>query len=60
MIVDHLPLITAEMIFLVLDDGDTFRINESFGSPETRSSIIFSKAKIKFCLGLHYNGDNSC
>ena len=48
------------MIFLVLDDGDTFRINESFGSPETRSSIIFSKAKIKFCLGLHYNGDNSC
>ena len=32
---------------------------EAFSAPEKRFSINFSKAKIKFCLRLHYNGDNS-
>ena len=44
--------------FLVLGEGDTFGINESFGIPEKRFSINFAKAKTKFCLSLHYNGDN--
>ena len=35
------------------------RINGSFGSPEKRFSINFSKANTKFCLILHYNADNS-
>ena len=34
--------------FLILGEGDTFDI-----------SINFSKAKTKFCLSLHYNGDNN-
>ena len=44
---------------LVLVEGDTFGINGSFGAPEKRFSINFSKAKTKFCLRLLYNGDNS-
>ena len=44
--------------FLVLGEGPTFGINGSFGSPEKRFSINFSKAKTKFCLSLHYNADN--
>ena len=47
------------MIFLVLGKGDTFRINGSFGAPDKKLSINFSKSKTKFCLSLHYNGDNS-
>ena len=34
-------------------------INGSFGSPEKKNDIIFSKASTKFCLSLHYNGDIS-
>ena len=45
--------------FLVLGDGPTFGINESFGSPGKNFSINFSKANTKFCLSLHYNPDNS-
>ena len=37
----------------------TFGINGSFGSPENKFSINFSKANAKFCLSLHYNSDNS-
>ena len=36
--------------FLILGEGDTFGINGSFGA---------SEKKIKFCLRLHYNNDNS-
>ena len=45
--------------FLILDEGDTFSIKESFGAPEKKFSINFSKANTKFCLSLHYNADNS-
>ena len=44
---------------LVLGEGDTFGINGSFGAPEKKLSIHFSKANTKFCLSLHYNADNS-
>ena len=43
----------------MLGERDTFGINESFDAPEKKPSIIFSKAKIKHYLILHYNGDNS-
>ena len=45
--------------FLVVDGGQTFRINESFGSPEKKFSINFSKVNTKFCLSFHYNANNS-
>ena len=45
--------------FSVLDEGLTHGINGSFGAPAKRFSINFSKAKTKFCLSLHENGDNS-
>ena len=31
--------------------------NDSTGAAEKKISIDFSKANIKFCLSLHYNGD---
>ena len=34
-------------------------INDSTGASEKKNSINFSKAKTKFCLSLHYNGDES-
>ena len=34
-------------------------INGSFGSPETKLDINFSKANTKCCLSLHYNHKNS-
>ena len=34
-------------------------INGSFGMPEEKFSINFSKARTKFCVSLHYNVDNS-
>ena len=45
--------------FIILGEGDTFDFNGSFGAPEKRFSINFSKANSKFCLSLHYNADNS-
>ena len=45
--------------FLILGERDTFGINGSFGAPEKKFSINFSDANTKFCLSLHYNGDNS-
>ena len=45
--------------FLMLGEGDTFGINGSFGAPEKKFSINFSKGNTKFCLSLHYNADNS-
>ena len=44
---------------MVFDEGDTFRINGSFGAPDKNLKINFSKSKIKFCLKFHYNGNNS-
>ena len=32
---------------------------EAPNAPEKKISINFSKAKTKFCLSLHYNGDNN-
>ena len=45
--------------FLILDFGPTFGINGSFGSPEQKSCIHFTKANPAFCWSLHYNTDNS-
>ena len=42
-----------------LGKDSTFGINGSFGLPEKKFSVNFSKASKKFCLSLHYNGDNS-
>ena len=39
--------------FLVLDEGDTFGINGSFGAPGKNFSINIRKGKTKFCLSLH-------
>ena len=58
-ILHHFILINAKNNSLVLVEGDTFGINGSFGVPEKKFSIIFSKAKTKYCLSLHDNGDNS-
>ena len=44
--------------FLGLGEDPTFHINPSFGSPEKKFSINFSKANTKF-LSLYYNADNS-
>ena len=41
----------------MLSEGDTFGINGSFGVPEKKFGINFSNDK--FCLMLHYNGDNN-
>ena len=43
----------------MLGEGPTSGINGSFGSTEKKFSINFIKANTKFCLCLHYNGDNS-
>ena len=43
----------------MLGEVPTLRINGSFGSPEKKISINFSKSNTKFCLSLHYNADNS-
>ena len=45
--------------FLILGEGATFGINGSFGAPEKKFSINFSKANTTFCLSLHYNADNN-
>ena len=41
--------------FLVPGEGPTYGISGSFGSPDKKFSINFSKASTKFCLSLHYN-----
>ena len=43
----------------LLGEGDTFGINGSFGAPDKKVSINFSKAKTKFCLSLHSDVDNN-
>ena len=44
---------------LILNKCPTFEINGSFGAPEKTFGINLSKANTKFCLRLHYNGDNN-
>ena len=44
---------------LVSGEGPTYDINGGVGNAEQTFSINFSKAKTKFCLGLHYNGGSS-
>ena len=44
---------------LILNKCPTFEINGSFGAPEKTFGISLSKANTKFCLRLHYNGDNN-
>ena len=58
-IVYHLILIITKITFLVLVEGPTDDINGSIGGVGNMFSINFSKAKTKFCLSLHCNGDNS-
>ena len=41
-------MIIARIIFLLLGEGPTYGINGSFGSPEKKFSINFSKGKTKF------------
>ena len=58
-IVHHLTLIIARIFFLVLDEGPSSDINDSFGSPEKMFRINFTKTNAKFCLILHYNHEHS-
>ena len=46
-IVYYFMLIIAKNIFLVLGEGDTFGINQSFDAPEKTFNVNFSKAKIQ-------------
>ena len=43
----------------MLGKGPTNDINDSVGAAEKNFRIDFGKANTKFCLSLHYNGDNS-
>ena len=45
--------------FLILGEGPTFVINESFSTSEKKFGINVIKAKKKFCLSFHYDADNS-
>ena len=45
--------------FIVLGESPTYGIYGSFGSPEKKFNINFTKANTNFCLSLHYNADNS-
>ena len=42
----------------MLDEGQTFVINGSFGLAEEMVTINSSKADTKFCSSLHYNADD--
>ena len=57
---NSLPFDTDDRMdnFLVLGECPAYGFNGSFGSPEKKLCINFSKANTKFFLSLHYNGDN--
>ena len=40
---------------LKLGQGPTYSINGSFGSPEKKIGINFTKANVKVCSSLHYS-----
>ena len=43
----------------MLGESPIYGIDRSYGTPEKKFSINFSKTKTKFCLSLYYNGDNN-
>ena len=43
----------------MLGEIPTFGINGSHGAAGKKCSISFSKANTKFCISLHYNGDEN-
>ena len=59
LLIIHYLINTTKKNFLVLCEGPTDDINNSIATAKKKFSINFSKAKRKFCLSLHYNGDNS-
>ena len=44
---------------LILGEGPTFGLDGTALTTEKKYSINFTENNKKFCLGLHYNGDNS-
>ena len=44
---------------MVLGEEPTDGVNDSTGAAEKTLSVNFGKDKAKFCLSLHYNGDES-
>ena len=44
---------------LILGYGQTQRLPDDTLTPEAKYSINFTQSNIKFCLSLHYNGNNS-
>ena len=57
-LVYHFILEISRMNFLMLGEGPSFGSKGSFGSPDKKISIKFSKANTKFTLSLHFNTDN--
>ena len=53
-IVCHLILIIKKNSFWLLGKGPTDGINGSTGAAEKIFSIVFSKAKTRFCLSLNF------
>ena len=47
-------------ISFLLDEKANNDVNDSVGTTEQKFGTNFTKAKAKFCLNLHYDGDNSC
>ena len=45
--------------FLILDEGPNYGINGTFGSPEKKVSINFTKANSTFYSSFYYNAYNS-
>ena len=58
-IVHHFIQIIAKNSFLKSGEVPTDNVNDNARAADKRFSINFTKAKTKFCLSLHYNGDNS-
>ena len=44
---------------LILDEGFTQRLEDTTLYAEKIYQVSFTATKKKFCLSLHYNGDNS-
>ena len=59
--VDSSPIHTGNCknSYLVLGKRPSHDINDSVAAAEKRFSINYTKAKVKFCLSLPYNGENS-
>ena len=60
--VDHSSLSHADNWknnFSALDEGPITGIHGTFVSTDKKFSIKYSEVNTKFCLSLHYNGENS-